>query len=177
MKSYLYTPFELALIIQHHALDCNKYMDLLHNIYQNDKSFLLPEYRNNQKKLFLDVMDNLNYINNTENYLSEIEAIEKDSEALGLVNNYSGDNLRDSFNHLIFKELRIRILYINTRGFACLKLRTLLSEFGYKRRSPYIIQYIIDCLNFYHISVSLRGNVPCDIKSVSIDDTIVFRTV
>ena len=29
MKSYLYTPFELALIIQHHALDCNKYMDLV----------------------------------------------------------------------------------------------------------------------------------------------------
>ena len=177
MKSYLYTPFELALIIQHHALDCNKYMDLLHSIYQNDKSFLLPEYRNNQKKLFLDVMDNLNYINNTENYLSEIEAIEKDSEVLGLVNNYSGDNLRDSFNHLIFKELRIRILYINTRGFACLKLRTLLSELGYKRRSPHIIQYIIDCLNFYHISVSLRGNISCDIKSVLIDDTIVFRIV
>ena len=103
MKSYLYTPFELALIIQHHTLDCNKYMDLLHSIYHNDKSFLLTEYRNNQKKLFLDVMDNLNYINNTENYLSEIEAIENDRETLGLVNNYSGDNLRDSFNHLFSK--------------------------------------------------------------------------
>ncbi len=177
MKSYLYTPFELALIIQHHALDCNKYMDLLHSIYQNDKSFLLPEYRNNQKKLFLDVMDNLNYINNTENYLSEIEAIEKDSEALGLVNNYSGDNLRDSFNHLIFKELRIKILYINSRGFACMKLRTLLSAFGYKRRSPQIIKYIVDCMRYYHISASLRGNAPCDIWNISLNETIVFRVV
>ena len=102
MKSYLYTPFELALIIQHHALDCNKYMDLLHSIYQNDKSFLLPEYRNNQKKLFLDVMDNLNYINNTENYLSEIEAIEKDSEALGLVNNQ-----RTAYQNTIYQHKRI----------------------------------------------------------------------
>ena len=177
MKSYLYTPFELALIIQHHALDCHKYMDLLHSIYQNDKSFLLPEYRNNQKKLFTDVIEDLYYINNKEKYFSEMEAIENDMQAFGLVYNNFGDDMRGSFNHLIFKELRIKILYINSRGFACMKLRTLLSAFGYKRRSPQIIKYIVDCMRYYHISASLRGNAPCDIWNISLNETIVFRVV
>lgn len=177
MKSYLYTPFELALIIQRQALDCIKYMSLLHSIYLYDNQFLLPEYRNNQKKLFLDVMDSLNYLNNTASYILERAAIEKDSEALGFVNNHNEDEMYKSFSHLIFKELRIRIMYINTRGYTCMKFRTLLSALGYKRRSSSVINYIIDCLLFYHISVSLRRNAPCDFESIALDETIVFRTI
>lgn len=58
-----------------------------------------------------------------------------------------------------------------------MKLRTLLSELGYKRRSPNNIAYIYDCLLFYHIETTLKGNIPCNIESVDIDDMIVFKTL
>lgn len=177
MKSYLYTPFELALIIQHHHMDSERYIELLQNIHRHDNIFIQPEYRRDQKSFILAVMDKLNYLNDPDTYLSEQSDVEKDMNGFGLKNNSVSDDTEYIFSHLIFKELRIRILYINEKGIARMKLRTLLSEFGYKRRSQNIIGYIYDCLLFYHIETTLRGNVPCSIENVDIDDMIVFRTV
>ncbi len=40
-----------------------------------------------------------------------------------------------------------------------------------------VIVYIYDCLLFYHIETTLKGNVPCGIGTIDIDDMVVFRTV
>lgn len=177
MKSYLYTPFELALIIQYHHMDSEKYIELLQNIHRHDNIFIQPEYRHDQKSFILAVMDKLNYLSDPETYISEQSDIEKDMNDFGLKNNSVSDDTEHTFSHLIFKELRIRILYINQKGVARMKLRTLLAELGYKRRSPNIIGYIYDCLLFYHIETTLKGNVHCNVENVDIDDMIVFRTV
>ena len=58
-----------------------------------------------------------------------------------------------------------------------MKLRTLLNKLGYKKRSAMIINYIIDCLLFYHISVSLKSNVKCDIEQVNLDKLLTFRII
>ena len=95
----------------------------------------------------------------------------------GLPNTSQTNDTEHTFSHLIFKELRLRILYINRKGFAKMKLRTLLSELGYKRRSPNVIGYIYNCFLFYHIQTTLKGNVPCSIDTIDIDDMVIFRTV
>lgn len=125
----------------------------------------------------LAVMDKLNYISDPETYISEQSDIEKDMSDFGLPNNSQANDTEHTSSHLIFKELRLRILYINRKGFAKMKLRTLLSEFGYKRRSPNVIGYIYDCFLFYHIETTLKGNVPCSIDTIDIDDMVIFRTV
>jgi hypothetical protein len=103
--------------------------------------------------------------------------IEKDMSDFGLPNNSQANDMEHTFSHLIFKELRVRILYINRKGIAKMKLRTLLSELGYKRCSPNVIGYIYDCLLFYHIETTLKGNVPCSIDTIDIDDMVIFRAV
>ena len=62
-------------------------------------------------------------------------------------------------------------------GSARMKLRTLLSKLGYKKRSKKIIRDIYDCLLFYHIETSLKGNIPCSVETVDIDDMLTFKTV
>lgn len=177
MKSCLYSPFELALIIQFHRMDSERYIELLQNIHRHDNSFIQPEYRQDRKKFILAVMDKLNFISTPETYMSERSDIEKDFTDFGLINSSKTDDAEHTFSHLIFKELRIRILYINRKGFAKMKLRTLLSELGYKKRSPNVTRYIYDCLLFYHIETTLKGSVPCSIDTIDIDDTVIFRTV
>lgn len=177
MNSYLYTPYELALIIQYHQMTCDQYIGLLQNIHRYDNIYVQPEYRSNQKKFILAVMDKLNYISDPETYLSEQSDVEKDMKDYGLINNSKTDDTEHTFSHLIFKELRIRILYINQKGFSKMKLRTLLSELGYKRRSSSVIGYIYDCLLFYHIETTLKGNVPCSVAEIDIDDIVIFRTL
>ncbi len=177
MKSYLYTPYELALIIQFHHMDSERYIELLQNIHRYDNIYVQPEYRQDQKMFILAVMDKLNYISDPETYISEQSDIEKDMSDFGLPNNSQANDTEHTSSHLIFKELRLRILYINRKGFAKMKLRTLLSEFGYKRRSPNVIGYIYDCFLLYHIETTLKGNVPCSIDTIDIDDMVIFRTV
>ncbi len=158
-------------------MDSESYIELLQNIYCHDNIFIQPEYRYDQKKFILAVMDKLNYLSDPVTYVSEQSEIEKDMDDLGLKNNSVSDDTEHTFSHLIFKELRIRILYINQKGIARMKLHTLLSKLGYKRRSPNNIGYIYNCLMFYHIETTLKGNVPCSIETVKYDDMIVFRTV
>lgn len=177
MTDYLYTPLELALIIRYHKMTVQDYAEMLHNIFRYDNVFLLKKYRHDEKKLMLDVMDKLNYLNDRRQYDNELVYIEKDKESFGLPNNSNGNMSTDVYSHLLFKELRIRILYINKRNYAKMKLRTLLSEVGYKRRSVYAIDYISKCFWFYHLSVSLKENTPCDITKIKFSDTIVFKVV
>ncbi|MGN0606317.1 MAG: hypothetical protein ACI4JM_07325 [Oscillospiraceae bacterium] len=177
MEYYLYSPYELALIIQFYGMDIVTAIQLLNDIFKYDNAFIYSEYRSNQKKFVLDVMAQINSINNHEQFENEKYYIEKDMEQLGLLNGSENNEEESMLHHLIFKELRIRILYVNQKKFAKMKLRTLLSELGYKRRSQNNIAYIRECMLFYHIDVFLKGNVYCDIENVDIDDMLVFRVI
>lgn len=61
--------------------------------------------------------------------------------------------------------------------FTAYKLRTLLKQYGYQRRSPRLLQYINNCLYFYHIMAYVRGGVECNIGDISIDEMITFRVL
>ena len=167
MKRYLYSPYELAIIFQYHGINIVRMTEILDNIYRYDNAFVQCEYRRNQKKLMFDVMDKMNYLNNQEQFDLEKDDVDKDLSDFGLVNSNGNCDSEEAIDHLIFKELRIRILYINKKGYAKMKLRTLLSELGYKRRSPVVINYIFDCLLFYHIAVFLKDNTIVDEKTTN----------
>lgn len=178
MKKYLYSPYDLAVIIQHHGMDIVQATSFLEQIYQYDNPFIEMKYRHHQKQFILDVMEQMNYINNQEQFELEKASIEQDLDDFGILGMkpHDSDNQNTSY-HIVFKELRLRILYINKQGYAKMKLHNLLAEFGYKRRSPNILNYILDCMFFYHISFSLRGNVPCNLNEIGLDEMLVFRVI
>jgi len=53
------------------------------------------------------------------------------------------------------------MLTLEEKNYSRLKLRTLLSAYGYKRRSKEFVAYLKKCLTFYHIQTSFHGEI-CD---------------
>ena len=176
MKDFLYTPYELAIIIHNNHLKNEQYIELLNNLHTYDNSFIQTKYRNNAKAFILDVMDKLEYISDPAAYFSEQTDCEKDSEQFGIV---AKKDLQEDYqeNNMYFKELRIKIKYINSNGFVKKKFGIFLSDLGYERRSSKLVTYINNCLYFYHIEATLKGNTPCSIDKVDHDDTVVFRSL
>lgn len=74
-----------------------------------------------------------------------------------------------------FMYLRLDILYGGSREFKRIKLRSLLSLFGYVRRREDLMRAMNDCMLFYHIQPYLKGGEYCDIRDIKVDDMISFR--
>lgn len=176
MKDFLYTPYELAIIIHNNHLENQQYIKLLNALHTYDNSFIQPKYRNDAKAFILDVMDKIVYISDPDAYGSEQTDCEKDSEQFGIV---AKKERQEDYqeNNMYFKELKIRIKYINSNRVVKKKFGILLSDLGYERRSSKLVRYINNCLYFYHIEATLKGNIPCNIDKVDHNDTVVFRTL
>ncbi|MBQ9487156.1 MAG: hypothetical protein IJU91_05065 [Selenomonadaceae bacterium] len=173
MNELFYTAPDLACIIDNWDLTVNDSSDLIQKIFQQDKNFLADEYRNDYRKLFLDVRYWSDYLCDKVTFDKEFPAIQKDCGGVLDDTNFVND---DFDLDLFFKSLRIKLLYIGEKKYVRMKLRTLLSVYGYKRRSKEFIFYLKDCLKFYHIQTSLRGKI-CDVAEINLDDMITFRVV
>ena len=56
-----------------------------------------------------------------------------------------------------------------------IKLRTLLKQYGYRRRSAKLLEHLEQCMVFYQLQPYLRGGIPCKLSEISIDEMVVFR--
>lgn len=56
-----------------------------------------------------------------------------------------------------------------------IKLRTLLKQYGYRRRSAKLLEHLEQCMAFYQLQPYLRGGIPCKLSEISIDEMVVFR--
>ncbi len=175
MHELFYSAVDVACIIDIHMFPITDAMKLTRRIWQEDIAFLQTEYRRDYKKWALAVMYWSDYMQDKVTMDAEFPAVQE--MCGGKLDNDS--MLRDSFDmDLFFKNLRIRILFISKDGFVRMKLRTLMSAYGYKRRSREFIRFVKDRLHFYHIQTALLGNNVCDVETMgSLDDMITFRVL
>ncbi len=175
MQGLMISAFDMACIIDSLDLGAKDAAGFKETVWENEKAFLELQEQDNYKKWLYNIQYWIDYLYDKPILDMEFPLVQKDMHAQG--DELSEDNfLTDNFNiDLFFKSMRLRILYCGGQGYERMKLRTLLSAYGYKRRSPYIVRYIKDCLLFYHIQTYLRGNIVCDIEEISLDDMIIFR--
>ena len=74
-----------------------------------------------------------------------------------------------------FKVVRLELLYMENRDYYKIKLRRLLKRFGYKRRSQALIHKIKYAMTLLSLTPYLRGNVPCDLALIGLDDMVMIR--
>lgn len=175
MKELYYSALDLAIIISSLNLGCREEAELLKRIWHNERAYLLSEYRKNFRKFMLDVYYWLIYRFDKPAIDAEFPAINRDFAVIGKkidINDYTCEMLDLD---LFFKSIRIKILYTGTQHYVRIKLRTLLKQYGYKRRSAKLLQYINECLHFYHIATYVRGEVECNFGDISLDEMITFR--
>lgn len=177
MDTLLYSALDLAAIISSMELGCREESHVIDLIWDGEKTFLLSHYQTNKKKFILDIHYWMHYFYEKPVLDREFPAIQKDLQngqhAVDM-NQYMSDY---SDLDLFFKSVRIRILYGSGKDYVRIKLRSLISQYGYQRRSQQLVEHIRDCMQFYHLEATLRGGIPCDIATCDLDKMVTFRVV
>lgn len=177
MNALLYSALDLAAIISSMDLGCQEESYMIDRIWEGEKSFFADQYRTNKRKFILDIRYWMHYFYEKPILDREFPAIQKDLEYGNHTINI-GEYISDySDLDLFFKNVRIRILYGKGNAYVRIKLRSLLTQYGYRRRSQLLIQHINHCMFFYHLEATLRGGVPCDIETCGLDKMLTFRVV
>lgn len=175
MENLYYSPFDLAVIISSMNFGLQKENELINFIWKNEQDFIQPEYRNSKRKFVLNIYYWTNYLNNKADIDLEFPAVKNDMISVG-ADVEKSQYISDYSNlDLFFKSLRIRIIFDNKKGYVRIKFRTLLRQYGYRRRSERLVDYINTCIDFYKLKPYLRGGVECDIRTVDIDEMITFK--
>lgn len=177
MRALLYSALDLAAIISSMELGCQDESSVIDLIWEGEKTFFDARYRTDKRKFILDIRYWMHYFYEKPVLDREFPAIQKDLEH-GNHDVNVGQYTSDYSNlDLFFKSVRIRILYGNGNPYVRIKLRSLLTQYGYKRRSQLLIQHINRCMLFYHLEATLRGGVACDIETADLDKMLTFRVV
>lgn len=176
MEELLYDVTTLARIIIERDMSITKQQNFLNDIWEYEKEYLFPFHKFNKKQFLLDVMHEINYWKNKDVYDNEIEAVNCDLEAIGSECQYTEENEYDDL-WSYFMELRLRMIFLDNQDFVRMKLRTLLRNHGYKRRTLKLNAYLKMCMYFYHIETYIRGGEHCDIEEIGLDDMITFRVL
>ena len=175
MDELYYSALDLAILISIRELTEKEITQFLEAVWEKDNNYLDVQYRDNFRKLILDTFYWTHYFHDKTTIDSEFPSIEKDMFDLG--NTVEKDKYTSDFSglDLFFKNLRIRIVVDGSRDYVRIKLRTLLREYGYKRRSKMLVDYVNSCMDFFCLRAYLRGGVECEIKNIDIDEMLTFR--
>lgn len=175
MEELRYSALDLAVIINDMELGCKQESRVIDDIWEGERSFLSAKHQDNQRKFILDIRYWINYLYEKPTFDREFLSMNKDIMSSNSI--LDKDQYMADFSNLdlFFKSIRIRILYGNEKSYIKIKLRTLLKQYGYQRRSQQLIQHISRCMEFYHLKAFLRGGTACNIADVGLDHMIIFR--
>lgn len=164
----------LAAILNSLDISAREEADLLNNLWVMERAFLAKEYRTDQRKLLLDVAYWQRYFSDEATIDAEFPAIQNDLQAVGGCMDENRFVDSDTDLSLYFKSLRFRILFVGKQDYIRVKLRTLMSHYGYQRRSANFVAYVQRCLVYFHLEPSVRGT-PCEINEIALDDMMTIR--
>ena len=170
---YGYNAFTLANYIVGHNLGIREQYEFLQAVYREENAFLLRKYKNDE-----------NLFNNEIRYAINMLCA-SDDDCLGMLSLPKHDEneialqeklIEMSAEDIVFQIVRLEIKYGLKRAYKCMKLRTLLALYGYKRRSDSIVRYMEEQMLFYHLGVFRNGEC-VNIWDVSLDAMLTFKVL
>ncbi len=177
MKEYAYSTLDIAWIIDGMTLGCRRQYQVMEAIWKKEKTHLELKYLESYRRFVLEIQYWMHYLHEKNLLDQEFTAIQQEIAALN-GSLQAEDYQRDFWGlDLFFKRARIRILYGYRKDYVKIKLRTLLKEYGYKRRSQNLVLHIQECMEVYGLEATLRGGVPCNVAEVGLDAMLTFRVV
>ena len=177
IEELYYTAYDLALILNGFALDCQREAEIMERIWEKERAYLQEPYRTDKRKFYLDTLYWARYYYEKESLDSAFEGVCTDLQDSD--SNLNKENYISDFADvdLFFKTTRLRILYGQEENYVRLKRRTLLNQLHAQRLRPQIAKRIQTCLRFYRLGMFMRGGIPCRLEDTKPDDTIVLRIV
>ncbi len=166
----LYTPFDIALFFASANLTISEEQSILVSLWQHN-NVIDFEYCKGKKQFRKSVFRELDNLIGVENVF-EIDLIFKDmGSKFSLLEFNSEQDAISSF----FKVIKLNLTHAPGKNHCRIKLRNLIKNFGYKKRSAALIDNINSTISSLDLTVCLRGRKPCNINTVPLDNIIVIR--
>ena len=132
-------------------------------IYNNDKAYILKEDYKDEKYFIREVEDTLNKMTYKKELKLDSTQIEIIKDELKLdIDIFQSYMLKTSSGEEYLKQIRLNLDFYSNRRFVYMKLRTLMNEFGYKRRSINFIEILNETLNNLDLYIAVDGNKVLD---------------
>lgn len=165
---YLFTPHDLAMFIRIEDLTHSRQAEILTDIFNGHNAEIVYPFRENYTLFRRTVNDFLIKYDTDYDDLDEAQMI------MDEVNGSSTEitSAPDYFG-AYFKLIKLRLMY--TADYCKIKMSTLLSNFGYQRRSAQLVTRIKRAMSKLEIIPQTRGYEECDIGNVDIHAMIMFR--
>lgn len=174
LSDLYYNPIDIAWIIFERDMSIKDAYGFVSKVWEIENAYISSQYRDNKRTFIIETMMKVSCLHNIDDFNSEISVINKEFEDVG--KNVLIDKIDDYSNlNIFFKEVRLKIIILQSQNYVRIKFRTLLRKHGYKRRSEKLINMLKDKLSFYKINTYVRGGKKCDITKVDIDDIIIFK--
>ena len=173
MIDLYYTPEILAYYINKFEFSQKEKIKLIHKVFYYEKAFIHPKYQNNKKLFLKKTLEFTDYLLFKDDLDDERELIQKDMHYFG--NKFKNDYIlskRPPLN-FFFVTTRLQLLFSN-REYIRIKLKTLLKNYGYKKKSDKILMYLQNCMYFYHIQ-GFNASDEINLFEVDSNEWITFR--
>jgi hypothetical protein len=166
---YLYTPYDIALFFNTSDLKESEKDEVIDVLYSNDAILLPKRYRADRRRFHHEIAREQAGIEGTEDELEQLLNLLKDTKY-----DYGGNDNDEKIVESFFKQVELQLMFTK-KTYRKIKLRRLLAEFGYRKRSKPLVRRIKRTMYALSIDAFTRGGEACDIATVDIDSMISFR--
>jgi len=166
---YKYTPWDVAVYLSLENLSCRRQTEVIKDLFSNFNSDIVYPYRENYLLFKKSISDLLIVYGLSNEEYSEAELIMNE---IGSMDLYEPDN--EYVFGAYFRVIKLQLLYSRI-SYRKIKLKNLLRDFGYKRRTTELVASINNALHMLGLKTYLKDHEPCSIADVSIHDMIMIR--
>jgi len=174
MSKYLYKPCDIALYFRVSNFTISDEKKIRDEIWEERYTILDPYYRKDKYK-YIKEISKLLYQYGEECFYTEMQAINKVLEEIGSTYVISEHNNKDDRVEAFFRYIKLRLSYTENVSYVRFKLRTLLREFGYKKRTEKLVDNIKKSLKALKLGTYLRNYQKCDISEIKLNDIVMIR--
>lgn len=164
---YKFTPVDLANYIFTEDLSHHHTNEVIWNLFKNFNKLIVYPFCNDYMKFKKAISEQLNLWELTDREYTEAELIMYEINS-SIFNEYDAD-----YFSTYFKLIKLQLMY--SVNFRKIKLRNLLRDFGYKRRTSELMTSMNRTLNNLGLETYLKNYEQCNICDIAIDDMIIIR--
>lgn len=166
---YKFTPVDLANYIFTEDLSHHRANEVIWSLFKDFNKLIVYPFRNDYMKFKRAISEQLNLWELNDKEYTEAELI-----IYEINNNIFSECDADYFS-MYFKLIKLQLMY--SVNFKKIKLRNLLRDFGYKRRTSELMTSMNRTLNNLGLVTYLKNYERCNICDIGLDDMIIIRLI
>lgn len=167
---YKFTPYDIAGYLLYSDFPYKQNNEIIEDLFKNHNASIVYPYRLDFLSLKSKTADLIILLGTDGEILNEAELILKELNDSKLNNNECELDYFGAY----FKLIKLQLLYSGIT-YRKIKLRTLLKDFGYKRRTSSLLININYALRAIGLCPYLKKYKHCDLRKVKLDDMIIIR--